>query len=160
MLALLSLTTALVVQSEAPAALPALKLRGGMMLDTKTLNLAGAIYHGSFGLALYADGNAFADSGMSPVKYTADAEGPVGEFTARAFGGMMLAMGSVALFEDALLCEGVTKMFAIGMALFSQILFKNIQAGEPSFKPMWKLQAFLHLPFTALMLFKAFGNKD
>ena len=30
MLALLSLTTALVVQSEAPAALPALKLRGGM----------------------------------------------------------------------------------------------------------------------------------
>ena len=55
-----------------------------MMLDTKTLNLAGAIYHGSFGLALYADGNAFADSGMSPVKYTADAEGPVGEFTARS----------------------------------------------------------------------------
>ena len=30
--------------------------------------------------------------------------------------------------------------------------------GEPNFKPTWKLQAFLHLPFTALMLFKAFGK--
>ena len=194
MLALLSLTTALVLKpSEAP--LPALRLRGGkrlahariasshrtpvltapplinrcaapicttgITLDTKTLNTAGALYHGMFGLGLYSDPNCFADSGMSPLKYTADSEGPVGEFTARAFGGMMLAMGSLALFEDAMACEGVTKMLGIAMGLFSPLLFKCMEKGEPSFKKdMWKLQSLLHLPFTALMLFKAFGKKD
>ena len=193
MLALLSLTTALVLKpSEAP--LPALRLRGGkrlahariasshrthaltaphhsltvaprlcagITLDTKTLNTAGALYHGMFGLGLYTDPNCFADSGMSPLKYTADSEGPVGEFTARAFGGMMLAMGSLALFEDAMACEGVTKMLGIAMGLFSPLLFKCMEKGEPSFKKdMWKLQSLLHLPFTALMLFKAFGKKD
>ena len=61
------------------------------MLDTKTLNTIGAVYHASFGAALYSDPNAFADSGMSPIKYTADSEGPVGAFTSRAFGGMMCA---------------------------------------------------------------------
>ena len=40
------------------------------------------------------------------------------------------------------------------------ILIDNIKAGEPNFKPTWKLQALLHVPFTALMLFKAFGKKD
>ena len=133
----------------------------GITLDTKTLNTAGALYHGMFGLGLYSDPNCFADSGMSPLKYTADSEGPVGEFTARAFGGMMLAMGSLALFEDAMACEGVTKMLGIAMGLFSPLLFKCMEKGEPSFKKdMWKLQSLLHLPFTALMLFKAFGKKD
>ena len=61
----------------------------GLVLDTKTLNTIGAVYHASFGAALYSDPNAFADSGMSPIKYTADAEGPVGSFTGRAFGAMM-----------------------------------------------------------------------
>ena len=71
-------------------------MRAGLAIDTKTMNTIGAVYHGGFGLGLYADPNAFADSGPSPLKYTADAEGPVGEFLGRAFGGMMLAMMATA----------------------------------------------------------------
>ena len=134
-------------------------VRAGIAIDTKTLNMAGAAYHGMFGAALYADPNAFADSGMSPIKYTADAEGPVGKFTGQAFGAMMLAMGSLALFEDSLASEGVTKMFAIAMSLFSPILANNVKQGEPNFKPMWKPQALVHLPFTAIMLYNAFFKK-
>jgi hypothetical protein len=140
------------------AAVPALRLRGGgLVLDTKTLNMAGAIYHASFGVALYADPNAFADSGMSPIKYTADAEGPVGAFTARSFGAMMLGMSSIALFDVE--SAGATKMFATVLSLFTPILIKNIQEGEPSFKVnMWKFQSLIHIPFAVLMVVKAFGN--
>jgi hypothetical protein len=154
MLALVLCLPALVVNNEASVN-TALRMRGGLALDTKTLNLAGALYHGSFGVALYADPNAFADSGASPVKYTADAEGPVGLFTGRAFGGMMLGMASLYLFDPE--SEGATKMYATVMALFSPILLKCISDGEPAFKKkMWIAQAFMHLPFTALMLYKAF----
>lgn len=117
------------------------------------------LYHVGFGAGLYADGNAFADSGFSPVKYTADAEGPVGSFTARAFGGMMLALSSAAFFDPE--SEGVLKAFAIAEGLFSQLLLSNIKQGEPSFKKkMWQIHSFLHLPLTALMLWKAFGSKE
>jgi hypothetical protein len=94
MLALVLALPALVVphkEAAAPAVAPALRLRGGLALETSTLNLAGCLYHASFGAALYADPEAFTDSGFSPVKYTADTEGPVGSFTGRAFGAMMRA---------------------------------------------------------------------
>jgi hypothetical protein len=69
-------------------------------------------------------------------------------------------MGSLALFADTNEAEGVTKFFAVVMSLFSPILVKCIQDGEPSFKTnTWKLQSLLHLPMTALFLFKAFGKK-
>ena len=69
-------------------------------------------------------------------------------------------MGSLALFEDTKEAEGVTKFFAVVMSLFSPILVKCIQDGEPSFKAnTWKLQSLLHLPMTALFLFKAVGSK-
>ena len=70
-------------------------------------------------------------------------------------------MGSLALFEDTKEAEGVTKFFAVVMSLFSPILVKCIQDGEPSFKKQsWMLQSLVHLPMTALFLFKAFGKKD
>jgi hypothetical protein len=66
-------------------------------------------------------------------------------------------MSSLALFDDVKESEGVTKFFAIAMSLFSPILLKCIQDGEPSFKKdTWVLQSFLHLPMTALFLYKAF----
>ena len=75
--------------------------------------------------------------------------------TGRAFGGMMLGMSSLYLFDQE--SEGATKMYATVMALFSPILLKCISDGEPAFKKkMWIAQAFMHLPFTALMLYKAF----
>ena len=107
-----------------------------------------------------ADPNAFSPSGSSPLKYTEDAEGPVGKFTGRAFGGMMLGLASSGLFDKE--STGITKMFAISMALFCPILYSNTKedgAGAGHTK-MWKLQSLLHVPFTALMLFKAFAKKD
>ena len=78
-----------------------------------------------------------------------------GNLTGRAFGGMMLGMSSLYLFDPE--SEGATKMYATVMALFSPILLKCISDGEPAFKKkMWIAQAFMHLPFTALMLYKAF----
>ena len=35
---------------------------------------------------------------MSPLKYTVDAEGPVGEFFGRAFGSMLLGMSTIGYF--------------------------------------------------------------
>ena len=81
MLAIILALPALVVHHNDIAPSNALKLRGGVALDTKTLNTINGLYHVGFGAALYADPNAFADSGASPIKYTADAEGPVGAFT-------------------------------------------------------------------------------
>jgi len=153
MLAIILALPALVVHHNDIA--PSLKLRGGVALDTKTLNTINGLYHVGFGAALYADPNAFADSGASPIKYTADAEGPVGAFTSRAFGAMMLALSSAAYFDPE--STGVLKAFAIAEALFTPILVKNIQDGEPAFKKkMWIFQSFVHIPLAALMLFKAF----
>lgn len=158
MLALLTATTALTLDNKHAAA-PALRLRGGVSFETSTLNLAAAVYHASFGAALYSDPNAFAPSGASPLKYTEDAEGPVGKFTARSFGAMMLGMGSIGLFDKE--SEGVTKMFAIVMALFSPILAANTKedSAGAGHTQMWKLQSLLHVPFTALMVYKAFFDK-
>ena len=133
--------------------------RAGLAIDTKTMNTIGAVYHGGFGLGLYADPNAFADSGPSPLKYTADAEGPVGEFLGRAFGGMMLAMSTAGYFAPE--SEGVMKMYAVAEALFTPLLIKNIKDESGSMKTgMWKLQALMHIPLAALSLYKAFGPKD
>ena len=134
-------------------------VRAGLAIDTKTMNTIGAVYHGGFGLGLYADPNAFADSGPSPLKYTADAEGPVGEFLGRAFGGMMLAMSTAGYFAPE--SEGVMKMYAVAEALFTPLLIKNIKDESGSMKTgMWKLQALMHIPLAALSLYKAFGPKD
>ena len=135
------------------------RARAGLAIDTKTMNTIGAVYHGGFGLGLYADPNAFADSGPSPLKYTADAEGPVGEFLGRAFGGMMLAMSTAGYFAPE--SEGVMKMYAVAEALFTPLLIKNIKDESGSMKTgMWKLQALMHIPLAALSLYKAFGPKD
>ena len=132
----------------------------GVSIETSTLNLAGALYFGSFGAGLYTDPNMFAESGASPLKYTADAEGPVGKFGLRSFGSMMLGISSIGIFgKDS---EAVTKMFAVTLALFSPIMASNSQedsAGAGHTK-MWKVQMLFHLPFTALMLYKAFMKKD
>ena len=131
----------------------------GLAIDTKTLNTINSLYLGGFGLGLYLDPNAFADSGMSPLKYTADAEGPVGEFLGRAFGGMMLAMSTAGYFAPE--SEGVMKMYAVAEALFTPLLIKNIKDESGSMKTgMWKLQALMHIPLAALSLYKAFGPKD
>ena len=138
---------------------PPTTARAGLAIDTKTMNTIGAVYHGGFGLGLYADPNAFADSGPSPLKYTADAEGPVGEFLGRAFGGMMLAMSTAGYFAPE--SEGVMKMYAVAEALFTPLLIKNIKDESGSMKTgMWKLQALMHIPLAALSLYKAFGPKD
>ena len=128
--------------------------------EASTLNLAAAVYPAGFGAALYADPNAFAPSGASPVKYTEDMEGPVGKFTARAFGAMMLGMASIGLFDKD--SEGVTKMFAVAMSLFCPILAANTKedSAGAGHTQMWKLQSLIHVPFTALMIWKAFGKKD
>ena len=134
-------------------------VRAGLAIDTKTLNTINSLYLGGFGLGLYLDPNAFADSGMSPLKYTADAEGPVGEFLGRAFGGMMLAMSTAGYFAPE--SEGVMKMYAVAEALFTPLLIKNIKDESGSMKTgMWKLQALMHIPLAALSLYKAFGPKD
>ena len=134
-------------------------VRSGLAIDTKTLNTINSLYLGGFGLGLYLDPNAFADSGMSPLKYTADAEGPVGEFLGRAFGGMMLAMSTAGYFAPE--SEGVMKMYAVAEALFTPLLIKNIKDESGSMKTgMWKLQALMHIPLAALSLYKAFGPKD
>ena len=106
------------------AVAPALRLRGGegLNFDTKTLNMAAAIYHGMYGIGLYADPNMFADSGKSPIAYTADAEGPVGRFMGRSWGAMMTAMACMYWFD--LDNTAVTKMFAVAMALITPIMFK------------------------------------
>merc|ERR1712072_948508 len=128
MLALLTASTALTLDNKHAAA-PALRLRGGVSFDTSTLNLAAAVYHASFGAGLYADPNCFAESGASPLKYTADTEGPVGSFMGRSFGAMMLGMGSIALFDKE--SEGVTKMFAVIMSLFCPIMAANTKRTAP-----------------------------
>ena len=134
-------------------------VRAGLAIDTKTLNTISSLYLGGFGLGLYLDPNAFADSGPSPLKYTADAEGPVGEFLGRAFGGMMLAMSTAGYFAPE--SEGVMKMYAVAEALFTPLLIKNIKDESGSMKTgMWKLQALMHIPLAALSLYKAFGPKD
>ena len=134
-------------------------VRSGLAIDTKTLNTINSLYLGGFGLGLYLDPNAFADSGPSPLKYTADAEGPVGEFLGRAFGGMMLAMSTAGYFAPE--SEGVMKMYAVAEALFTPLLIKNIKDESGSMKTgMWKLQALMHIPLAALSLYKAFGPKD
>ena len=144
------------------AVAPALRLRGGegLNFDTKTLNMAAAIYHGMYGIGLYADPNMFADSGKSPIAYTADAEGPVGRFMGRSWGAMMTAMACMYWFD--LDNTAVTKMFAVAMALITPIMFKCIENGgdgdKASFKKdAWKLQVCIHVPFTAVMLLNAFG---
>ena len=127
----------------------------GLAIDTKTMNTIGAVYHGGFGLGLYADPNAFADSGPSPLKYTADAEGPVGEFLGRAFGGMMLAMSTVGYFGPE--SEAALKMFAAAFSLFTPLIFKNIGDESGSMKTgMWKLQALMHLPLVVLSIYNGF----
>lgn len=66
-------------------------------------------------------------------------------------------MASIYLFEKESIA--VTKMLAVSMSLFTPILAKNIKDGEPAFKKkMWIAQAFIHVPFTALMLLKAFSK--
>ncbi len=87
-------------------------------------------------------------------------EGPVGKFTARAFGAMMLGMASIGLFDKD--SEGVTKMFAVAMSLFCPILAANTKedSAGAGHTQMWKLQSLIHVPFTALMIWKAFGKKD
>ena len=136
-----------------------LPLSTGVSFETSTLNLAAAVYHASFGAALYTDPDAFAPSGASPIKYTEDSEGPIGKFTARSFGAMMLGMGSIGLFDKE--SEGVTKMFAVAMALFSPILAANTKedSAGAGHTQMWKLQSLVHVPFTALMVYKAFFDK-
>ena len=117
-----------------------LPLSTGVSFDTSTLNLAAAVYHASFGAGLYADPNCFAESGASPLKYTADTEGPVGSFLGRSFGAMMLGMGSIALFDKE--SEGVTKMFAVIMSLFCPIMAANTKedSAGAGHTQMWKLQ--------------------
>jgi hypothetical protein len=66
-------------------------------------------------------------------------------------------MSSIYLWEKESIA--VTKMIAVSMSLFTPILAKNIADGEPAFKKaMWIAQAFIHVPFTAVMLLKAFGK--
>ena len=117
-----------------------LPLSTGVSFDTSTLNLAAAVYHASFGAGLFTDPNCFAESGASPLKYTADAEGPVGSFLGRSFGAMMLGMGSIALFDKE--SEGVTKMFAVIMSLFCPIMTANTKedSAGAGHTQMWKLQ--------------------
>ena len=130
-------------------------VRAGLAIDTKTLNTISSLYLGGFGLGLYLDPNAFADSGMSPLKYTVDAEGPVGEFFGRAFGSMMLAMSTIGYFGPE--SEGALKMFAASFSLFTPILLKNIGDESGAMKTStWKLQALMHLPLAALNVFNAF----
>tara|TARA_B110001452_G_C14980201_1_gene342630 strand:+ start:147 stop:518 length:372 start_codon:yes stop_codon:yes gene_type:complete len=123
------------------------------------VNLAGALYHAGFGISLYAMPDSFTPSGMAPVKYTEDIEGPVGKFAHSGFGAMMLAMGSGVLLDTE--NEGFTKMLAIAMTLFCPILAKNAMPDAPGMKTtMWRAQALMHVPFTALMVWKAFFKKD
>ena len=44
-------------------------MRAGLAIDTKTMNTIGAVYHGGFGLGLYADPNAFADSASGLLSF-------------------------------------------------------------------------------------------
>ena len=70
---------------------------------------------------------------------------------------ILITMSSISLFDPE--SAAATKMFAIVLSLFSPILVKNIQEGEPSFKVnMWKFQSLIHIPFAVLMVVKAFGN--
>ena len=163
MLALVCSALAFTVPNKQAAA-PALRLRGGdgINFDTETLNMAGAIYHAAYGIGLYSNPNMFAESGNSPIVYTADAEGAVGRFFARFSGAMLIAMGAIYLFDPT--SESVLKMFAIAQTLFTPLLLKCIENGsddaKASFKKAaWKLQALVHLPFTLIMLMNAFGNK-
>ena len=130
-------------------------VRSGLAIDTKTLNTINSLYLGGFGLGLYLDPNAFADSGMSPLKYTADAEGPVGEFLGRAFGSMMLAMSTIGYFGPE--SEGALKMFAAAFSLFTPILLKNIGDESGAMKTStWKLQVLMHLPLVVLSVYNGF----
>ena len=130
-------------------------VRAGLAIDTKTLNTISSLYLGGFGLGLYLDPNAFADSGMSPLKYTVDAEGPVGEFFGRAFGSMLLGMSAIGYFGPE--SESALKMFAATFSLFTPIIFKNIGDESGAMKTStWKLQALMHLPLAALNVYNAF----
>ena len=130
-------------------------VRAGLAIDTKTLNTISSLYLGGFGLGLYRDPNAVADSGRSPLKYTADAEGPVGEFFGRAFGAMMLAMSTIGYFGPE--SEGALKMFAAAFSLFTPLIFKNIGDESGAMKTStWKLQALMHLPLAVLNVYHAF----
>ena len=131
----------------------------GVSFETSTLNLAAAVYHASFGAALYTDPNMFAPSGASPAKYTADLEGPIGKSNTRSFGAVMLGMASIGYFDKE--SEGVTKMFAVAMALLAPIVAANTKEGSAGagHTQMWKMQALFHLPFTALMVYKSFFVK-
>ena len=120
------------------------------------MNTIGAVYLED--LASACTPIQFADSGPSPLKYTADAEGRW-VVPGRAFGGMMLAMSTAGYFAPE--SEGVMKMYAVAEALFTPLLIKNIKDESGSMKTgMWKLQALMHIPLAALSLYKAFGPKD
>ena len=130
-------------------------VRAGLAIDTKTLNTISSLYLGGFGLGLYLDPNAFADSGMSPLKYTVDAEGPVGDFFGRAFGSMLLGMSTIGYFGPE--SESVLKMFAATFSLFTPIIFKNIGDESGAMKTSaWKLQALMHLPLVVLSIYNGF----
>ena len=130
-------------------------VRAGLAIDTKTLNTISSLYLGGFGLGLYLDPNAFADSGMSPLKYTVDAEGPVGEFFGRAFGSMLLGMSAIGYFGPE--SESALKMFAAAFSLFTPLIFKNIGDESGAMKTStWKLQVLMHLPLVVLSVYNGF----
>ena len=92
---------------------------------------------------------------MSPLKYTVDAEGPVGEFFGRAFGSMMLAMSTIGYFGPE--SEGALKMFAAAFSLFTPLIFKNIGDESGAMKTStWKLQVLMHLPLVVLSVYNGF----
>jgi len=152
LLCLLATTSALRV--EKPTSL--LVLRGGSLdMATKTVNMVGAAYHGSFGLTLASDPNFYSPSGMSPLKYfEADAEGPVGEFAFRGFGIMMAAMGLAYLVEPE--SKALTALYAIATALFTPHMIATYKTNKAANKKMWLMQIPMHLLVTALTVKKAF----
>jgi len=135
---------------------PLLALRGGSLdLTTKTVNMIGAVYHGSFGVTLTSDPNFYGPSGASPIKYfEKDAEGPVGEFAFRGFGIMMAAMGLAYLVEPE--SKALTALYAIASALFTPHMLGTYKGNPAAKKQIWMLQIPMHLIVTAISIKKAF----